>query len=245
MADVPVPEGPNQRFIKRTGVVLSRANLLHGNSTATIFLRDSGVVRVFVHGGSRGVRRFGASLEPLIWGHFQMYQSRHQMYIKEIDVTDDMWKLRHRPMALRPALVWSRLLIRNLLEGYPYNDVLALFYWALKALEAGVDPDAVGARFMWRWLYNWGVAPDLVHCSYCGKPMKRAAWHEGALICGDCAHEIAQRGDGSTLVTFHKSLDAFARYAYSKSFIPAPRESITSEARLLQRMFLYNLEENR
>ena len=159
-----LPEETSQRLIKRTGVVLRRGNYMEGDIAALLFLKSGGTNWVYVPGASKGSMRFGGALEPFVWGHYQLYQSKRKTYLKEIEVTEDFWALRRHPRAVIQAVRWAKMLERHLIPGYPYDDLLALFYWALKALSEGVAPELLDARFLWRWLLSWGIAPDLRSC---------------------------------------------------------------------------------
>ncbi len=234
---VDVPETVTQRFIDRSGVVLKRGNYMEGNMAALLFLKSSGTTWCYVPGASKGSLRFGGALEPFVWGRYHLYQSKkRRTYLREVDVTDDFWSLRKRPGAVVMSVRWAGMLERFLIPGYPYDTLLALLYWAMKALEKGVEPDAVHARFLWRWLLDWGIAPDFGRCGSCGVPLRgEGAWLDGAFVCKSCAHGLG------TL-----RFDEFAAYAMSKSFVPQVRnEEMLRQARELQRFFVKNLEENR
>lgn len=209
---------------------------MEGDLSVQLFLKDSGTAWAYVPGASRGSLRFGGALEPLVWGRYQLYQSRRRMYLKEVEVTEDFWELRRHQKAILQAVQWIRAFERYLITGYPYNDLLALFYWALKSLSENVPPQIVNARFLWRWLLSWGIEPDLTRCSSCGHPLDgRGAWQEGSFLCDKC-------GAGGESY----KLDEFARYALSKSFIPEDNTSrLLEQAEPLQSLFVKNLEDNR
>lgn len=218
---------------------------MEGDLSVLLFLKDSGLVRVYVPGAGKTASRFGGALEPLVWAKYQLYQSRRKTYLKEIDVTEDFWKLRQSPSAIRCALHWCRSLGRFLLDGYPYNDLLALFYWGLRGLSEKVPPELVSARFFWRWLLCWGIAPDLDRCSECGKPLNGlGTWNGDAFLCAACASSAMTDTEESRGGTF--SLDEFSAYAQSRSFIPHHASSkLLEQARPLQGLFVQNLDNNR
>ena len=233
---VTLPEEPSQRFLKRTGVVLRRNSWMEGDASVQLFLKGSGTTGVYIPGASRGSQRFGGALEPLVWGHFQLYQSKRRTYLKEIEVIEDFWGLRRIPQAVAQALKWAKMLDRYLIAGYPYDDLLALFYWAQKALLEGAVPDLVHSRFLWRWLLSWGIAPDLRMCSICGQPLEGGGvWQDGAFASARCA-------PGRALT----DLGEFAEYALSNRFIPSKMTpGLLNQARLVAGLFMKNLDENR
>ncbi len=239
---VALPEEVSQRLVKRTGVILNRGNYMEGDLSIQLFLKDSGTTWVYLPGASRGSQRFGGAVEPLVWGRYQLYQSRRRTFLKEVEVTEDFWELRRAPKAVLQAVQWVGYFNKYLIAGYPYNDLLALFFWALKALAQKIPESVVNARFLWRWLLSWGIAPDLIRCTSCGRPLNgRAVPHEGAFVCSDC-------GDGMRPL----EIDEFALYALGRSFIPDLEQRtaenilrLRKQAEPLQNLFIQNLEGNR
>ena len=233
---VEIPEESGQRFVKRAGVVLKRGSYMEGDLALLLFLKSSGMTWCYVPGAAKGSFRFGGALEPLVWGRYQLYQSKRRVYVREVEVTDDFWELRKLPKAVFMAARWIRLLAENLIPGYPYDSLLTKFYWAMKALEKGVEPDIVSARFLWCWLLDWGIAPDFKLCSTCGRPLNGSGtWFDGSFNCQACA-------SGRQQLEF----DLFAEYALSNSFIPNTENAeMLKQAKALFPFFVKNLDENR
>jgi len=175
-----------QGFHKLTGVVLRRQETSEGDIRLYVLFREYGPMWVVAPGAARGKRRFGGATEPLIWGYFGCYKSPRQLYLREIEVKEDLWEIRHDPGRLERAMTWARLLVEHLLPGYPCNEVLAAFYDSLFLLDKGLDSDMLEWRFLYRWMKNWGVAPDILHCSSCGEKLERARWDGDALTCEKC-----------------------------------------------------------
>jgi hypothetical protein len=153
-------------FQSASGVVLSRRIVGEGDLLLTLFLKGMGLTFVSARGAATGKVRFGGGTEPLVWGSFSLYRSRGgeegRKYLKSVDVADDMLKLRSRSDALFAAVRWAKLLTRHLMDGHPADDILANLYWNMKLMSDGEIPVEVAEwRFLWRWLKNWGLAPDL------------------------------------------------------------------------------------
>ena len=130
----------------------------------TLFLKKLGVVYVSAKGAAGGKVRFGGATEPLVWGAFALYKPRDdggKLYLKSIDVADDMLSLRSRPEALFAAARWAKLLMRRLMEGHADDELLANLYWSMKLLCGNLPVEVAEWRFMWRWLKAWGLAPDV------------------------------------------------------------------------------------
>ncbi|MCL2009336.1 MAG: recombination protein O N-terminal domain-containing protein [Synergistaceae bacterium] len=155
-------------FESASGVVLNRRVTGEGDLNLTLFLKGLGVVYASAKGAAGGKVRFGGATEPLVWGAFALYRPRDgggRLYLKSVDVADDMLSLRSRPEALFAAARWSRLLTRYLMEGHADDGLLANFYWNMKLLCGGLPPEAVEWRFMRKWLKAWGLAPEIPDCA--------------------------------------------------------------------------------
>ena len=159
-------------FRSASGVILSRRAVGEGDLLLTLFLKGMGMTFASALGAARGSVRFGGGTEPLVWGVFTIYRSGSgKKYLKSVDVADDMLKLRSRPDALFAAVRWAKLLTRYLISedtemtaspapAHPLDSLLANFYWSLKLLDK-IPAEAAEWRFLWRWLKNWGLAPEL------------------------------------------------------------------------------------
>jgi DNA repair protein RecO (recombination protein O) len=149
-------------FLSASGVVLNRRVAGEGDLLLTLFLKGSGMIFASARGGGAGTVRFGGGTEPLMWGIFSLYEGRGgRRHLKSADSADDMLKLRSRPEALFAAVRWAKLLMRRLPPEHPSDELLANFYWSMKLLNDGFPAAAAEWRFLWRWLKNWGLAPDL------------------------------------------------------------------------------------
>ena len=134
----------------------------------TLFLKRLGIVYVSAPGAAGGKVRFGGATEPLVWGAFALYRTRDEagkLYLKSVDVADDMLLLRSRPEALFTVARWFKLLLRHLMEAHADDGLLANLYWNMRLLCGGLPVKAAEWRFIWRWLKSWGLAPDISKCA--------------------------------------------------------------------------------
>ena len=185
-----------QGLLKASGVVLARSQMGEGGLWLTLFLKGQGLLRASAPGAERGRVRFGGGTEPFVWGAFHLHRGRGGgLYLSGVDVADDMLPLRRRPEALLVAVGWSKLLTRRLMPGHPDDGLLANLYWNMRLLcVPHVPPEAAEWRFLWRWLAEWGLAPDMGRCLRCGRglilpdapPDQRAAWTGEGLVCSAC-----------------------------------------------------------
>jgi len=132
--------------------------------------------------------RFGGATDPLVWGTFHIYRGPNRWYLRDVDVRKDFLLLRKHPSRIRRAAEWAASLVRYTLPGHASDDLLPIFYWSLCVLESGrLREDLAGWRFYWRWLRNWGLAPDLERCQGCGAQLGEALFSEGSFFCAQCS----------------------------------------------------------
>ena len=179
----------NQGLLTASGVVLSRSRTGEAGLRLMLFLRGEGLLWASAPGAESGSVRFGGGTEPFVWGTFQLRKGRGGgLYLSSVDIADDMLPLRRRPEALYMAVRWSRLVKRFLPSELPADELLANLYWNMRLLSAPqVPPAAAEWRFLWRWLTEWGLAPDLAHCTHCGRVLRYGGvWDRDGLLCPDC-----------------------------------------------------------
>ncbi len=178
-----IPQG----LLRLSGVVLRREVSAEGNVSLYLFLKEKGPVWVSAPGASRGRVRFGGAIEPLVWANFNLYKGTHRFYLQSADVKEDFWSLRSDSGKILRMLEWDRLLCEHLVPGLPCDEVLALFYWSGVLLKEDVHPHVVEWRFLWKWLYNWGIAPSPDLCGECGAALASARLAASGFLCPVCA----------------------------------------------------------
>ncbi|MBQ9565422.1 MAG: DNA repair protein RecO C-terminal domain-containing protein [Synergistaceae bacterium] len=181
----------SQGLLDASGAVLARSKMGEGGLRLTLFLKGQGILRASAPGAEAGRVRFGGGTEPFAWGTFHLRRGRGGgLSLSGVDVADDLLGLRRRPEAIRTAVRWSRLLTRFLPPEQPADELLANLYWNMRLLSnPAILPAAAEWRFLYRWLADWGIAPDMAHCSRCRRvpsPAQRMAWTDEPLICSDC-----------------------------------------------------------
>ena len=177
-----------QGLFRSSGVVLRRRISAEGDISLHLFLKGVGPVWVQAPGSARGRGRFGGATEPLTWGSFNLYKGPKHLYLKTIDVKDDMWTLRLDPEKLHSALEWNRMVSRYTCSGVAEDDVLILLYWTMRSLCEGANPLFLSWRLLWRWLYIRGEAPDQSKCEQCGVALKDAVyWSDSGFLCQNCS----------------------------------------------------------
>jgi|GEM_PF-4089872 len=137
-------------------------------------LGPEGIVNMLARGITRKTNRFGGPFDVLEIGEFTYRVKR----TKELNPLREMIAASHREWfpGLRDSLqsYCGAELIREILLSAPLPDAeatetLHLALLALRALEEGKSPLAVGARFISTLLTNWGLPPELYHCMATGR----------------------------------------------------------------------------
>ncbi|MBQ7196124.1 MAG: hypothetical protein IJS40_01800 [Synergistaceae bacterium] len=146
-------------FLTVSGVILYRDISGEKNLWLKLFLKGFGIVNVTA-------RRSSGDTEPFIWGKFGLKKKKNttNYYIDEFEIADDMLPLRKRRETILTAIKWTNIIKKYLTIGQADDELLANLYWSMKLLgEPNVPPEASSWKFLWRWLENWGLAPDLVN----------------------------------------------------------------------------------
>ena len=146
-------------FLVASGVILHREISGEKKLWLKLFLKDFGIINI-------NSRRSLGDSEPLTWGKFSLVKKKKSVNysINDIEIADDMLSLRTRRDSIVTALKWMKIISKFLTPEQPDNDLLANLYWSMNLLkDSRVPADAADWKFLWRWLENWGIAPDLVN----------------------------------------------------------------------------------
>ena len=152
----------NSKYVKLSGVILSRFISGESNFILTLFLKQLGIITATAP-NAIGTMKFGGSIEPTSWGIFSMRLStRYKGYVIEsAEIIDDMLNLKIRPEAIKCFMNWGRILSKRIPHKTPDDALLKILYDDMNLLNNFEIPvSAINFRFMWRWLLNWGLAPD-------------------------------------------------------------------------------------
>ena len=145
-----------EEFVTAKGVVLSREQQGENFLWTRLFLQGEGIVSV-------SSKNFMGDSEPFVWGYFylQRKSKSRNYFVFDNDIRDSMLKIRRGYLPIRTAFDWVILLIKYLVPEHPDDDLLNNLYWSMKLLTVPVVPvEAVNWRFIWKWLQEWGLAPE-------------------------------------------------------------------------------------
>ncbi|MBQ7219910.1 MAG: hypothetical protein IJS28_02905 [Synergistaceae bacterium] len=144
-------------FITAKGVILSREHSGENFLYSTLFLEGEGIV-------SLTSKNFMGDSEPFSWGYFELQRKQRsaRYFIYDTDIKDNMLDIRRSRESIMTAINWTKTLTRYLLPGHPDDELLTNLYWSMKLLAVPAVPaEAVNWRFLWLWLTEWGLAPEL------------------------------------------------------------------------------------
>ena len=145
-------------FTTAKGVTLSREISGENNLWVRLFLQGEGVV-------SLSSKNFKGDSEPFIWAiyNFRKNSKNAKYFVSDIDVKDDMLALRRSRETILTAFSWAKLLAKFMPHEQPDDELLGNLYWNMKLLSQPSVPYYVPAwRFIWQWIEQWGLAPDIV-----------------------------------------------------------------------------------
>ena len=116
----------DEEYITAKGVILNRKTMGEKNLWVTLFLEDAGLI-------SLSSKNFMGDSEPLSWGYFFLQKMKRtaRYFIHDIDIRDDMLKLRQNREILLTAIDWSMTLMKYLPAEQPDNDLLQNLFWSM------------------------------------------------------------------------------------------------------------------
>lgn len=159
------PFGVYETYIKAVGVNLSRKEFGDDTLWIKLFLRGYGILTATAPSFDSGRRHFGGDSEPFVWAEFTLKkkQKSPNYFIEDIDAKDDMLAIRWGNPPILAAFRFSNLVLKYLMPGQPDNPLLNNLYWNMKLLTyRNIPVFAAEWRFVWSWLKEWGLAPELV-----------------------------------------------------------------------------------
>ncbi len=150
-------------YVTAKGVILARVDRGENSLWSTVFLQGIGMVGVYS-------KNFAGDSEPFVWGefYFQKMKKSTRYFMFDTDIKDTMFRIRRRDFeTLQTAFLFVKTVMKYLPYEQPDDDLLINLYWCMKLLTFRVvPPSAAHWRFIWRWLDEWGLAPELMEfCS--------------------------------------------------------------------------------
>lgn len=185
--------------INTDGLILKRGVVGESDRLVTLLTRDLGVIRAFVHGGSKVKGKTASATDMLCYSSFTVTQSKDTYSISEVTPIEVFFDLRGDIERLSLAQYFCEVAGALVVEGEPAEEPLRLTLNALYLLMKGLRPAAqIKAVYELRMMTLSGFMPDLTACDACGKDPEGAAFffcREGVVRCESCG------GEGGILVS--------------------------------------------
>ena len=153
--------------INSEGIVLSLNSYGDKNIYAGLFLMDYGRVKASLQHYSPQKKNTSRELQQFSWANFDIVQNKRtrNYYIRDLNIISDSSRINMNRETLYTALRWSEIVKKYLIPKQADNDLLINLRDNLKLLENSntVPVYAAEFRFIWLWLEEWGLAPDLIN----------------------------------------------------------------------------------
>ncbi|GIV07367.1 MAG: hypothetical protein KatS3mg017_0569 [Fimbriimonadales bacterium] len=156
------------------GIVLRRWYTGEYDKWISLLTPEHGKLRVRVRGARKPKSKMGMLTEPLTQLEARVIEGKAQRLLAQPQLKRSYLNLRNDLERLSIALALCETLDRWLPEEELEPDAYGVLLFALEALEAGVEAEAVAAWALWRWLALLGYCPDTERCGGCGKELLSA-----------------------------------------------------------------------
>lgn len=154
-------------YINSKGVILSLKSYGDSSIYSELFIMDYGRVYASLLHYSPNKKNISRELQQFLWGNFELIKNKrtHKYYIKDVNIICDPSVISMNRKSLYMALRWSKILAKYLPYQHADNDLLINLRSNMKLLEHPniVPVRAAEFRFIWLWLKEWGLAPDLIN----------------------------------------------------------------------------------
>ena len=151
------------------GVILHREDRGENRLWSIVFLQGIGMVGV-------SSKNFAGDSETFVWGefYFRKIKNSTRYFMYDTDIKDTMLQLRRKGLeTLQTAFMFVKAIMKYLPYEHSDDDLLVNLYWCMKLLTFwAVPPSAAHWRFVWKWLTEWGIAPELEEFCLAGKFLK-------------------------------------------------------------------------
>lgn len=172
------------------GLILKRGSVGEHDRLVTVLTRDLGVIRAFVHGGSKVKGKTISATDILCYSSFTVSRTRDTYSLSEVTPLEVFFDLRSDIEKLSLAQYFCEVALSLAVEGESAEEPLRLILNCLYMLMKGLRPNGqIKAIFELRMMTLAGFMPDLTACAACGgEPAggARFRWEEGTVCCETC-----------------------------------------------------------
>ncbi|MCF7940541.1 MAG: DNA repair protein RecO [Spirochaetia bacterium] len=158
----------------------------------TLISPQLGLFDATAYGARKGSAKLAGLVEPFVHGRVYAYYNpvKQQYSLQDIKVEQFRESLRDDLVDLYSASFFAELILKSFGSGGDHEAVYALMLELLDEIEQKRDHHHLIIQGCWRFLHLFGLAPDLLTCAACGRPLGQAigSLHHGehGLWCESC-----------------------------------------------------------
>lgn len=165
----------------------------------TLYTRDLGKIRGVARGARRSKSRFGATLEPFVHCHVNLFEKSGDPLhrISQVDLVEPFSRLREDLGLMAAAARMVNLVGAVTPDHDPDPEIFDTLAYGLRSLQESSDPALIALLFQIRVLGLTGFTPRIDHCAACGSHRLGQdllfSPVSGGLLCGLCASRRSAR----------------------------------------------------
>jgi len=180
-------------------IVIRVAEFSETSQTATLFLREHGLIRGLAKGSRREKSRFSGGLEALTRGEIVAITKANTdlAALTEWDLQQVYWAVRRDLTAHRAGLYLADLLQHAITDHDPHTALFNALDAALDALSMPGGHSQAVLRFQWALLTETGYRPRLDADARAGSPLAAAATYGFDPQAGGLVADPGQTGRSS------------------------------------------------
>lgn len=190
------------RSLQCEGVILQVSRMGDMNRRVRLLSPELGLIDAVAYGVRKSGAKLSAVTQPFVTGRFYLYvhHAKGQYKIEDIWPENLHETLNRSLETLYAASFFAEVILYSYAGGDDHKAMYDLITELLGGLEADGALDFIVIQGSWRLIRLLGIAPDLQHCSACGRELaaETAALHysDAGLVCSTCS---AHHGASSML----------------------------------------------
>lgn len=180
-------------LLKTFAIALKSQRWGEADRIVTLYTQRLGKIRGVARGARRSKSRFGASLEPFVQCHVNLFEkSGDTLYrISQVDLVEPFSRLREDLELMAAAARMVNLVGAVTPDRDPDPEIFDTLACGLRSLQESNDPALTVLLFQIRVLGLTGFTPQIGHCAACGSHRlgKDLLFSpvSGGLLCKLCA----------------------------------------------------------
>lgn len=178
------------------GVVFKRQKYKEADLLVKIMTRENGIITLVVRGALKPKSRLSASVMDFSYGDYVIYSSGKGLSnLRTYKEVKQFTRLYRDLTANAYASFIMDLIDHAFTEYQPLGKYYDLALFALRKINAGLDPEIITQVVQMQMLAAYGEEPELHHCLICGKNKGVFDYSIklGGIICNDHFGQVNSR----------------------------------------------------